>query len=165
MKGVERRDESSTSKSAEIVKADVTGESAAIASGLAAKIHGLDILAAGIEDREDNTTRFLILRKGVDDSCTKTDTLKKSLISFTLDHGSPGALADVLECFRRYKLNMTSINSRPTKVVRFQYIFFVEFEGSRLDDGDGRVEGAFKSLDQYTHNWRWLGSWDDKLRT
>lgn len=165
MKGVERRDESSTSRSAEIVKADLTGESAAIASGLAAKIHDLDILAAGIEDREDNTTRFLILRKGVDNSGKKTDNPTKSLISFTVDHGSPGALADVLECFRRCKLNLTSINSRPTKVVRFQYIFFVEFEGSRLDDRDGRVEGALKSLEQYTQNWRWLGSWDDKLRS
>ena len=164
LKGVERKEESSTSRSAEIVKEDTTGTSAAIASSLAAKIHGLDILAEGIEDREDNTTRFFILRKGSSEVGNEKRTPTKSLISFTIDHSSPGALADVLECFRHYKLNLTSINSRPTKVVRFQYIFFVEFEGSRLQDPEGRVEGALKSLEKYTKGWRWLGSWDDRLR-
>ena len=81
----------------------------------------------------------------------------KSLISFTVDHRSPGALADVLDAFRKAKLNLTSINSRPTKVVPFQYIFFVEFEGSRLRDPDGRVEGALRGLEAHTQSWRWLG--------
>ena len=164
LKGIERIDVSSTSRAAEMAKEDITGTSAAIASSLAAKVHGLDVLAKGIEDREDNTTRFFILRKGIDDAARMTTAASKTLISFTIDHRSPGALADVLDCFRRYQLNLTSINSRPTKVVPFQYIFFVEFEGSRLNDPDGRVEGALKGLKQYTHSWRWLGSWDDKLQ-
>lgn len=165
LKGAERREESSTSKSAEIVKQDTTGRGAAIASRLAAKIHGLDILADGIEDREDNTTRFFILRKGVGVNVNERDTTRqtKSLVSFTVDHKSPGALADVLQCFRQYKLNLTSINSRPTKVDRFQYIFFVEFEGSLLDDPEGRVEGALMKLEKFTQRWRWLGSWSDEL--
>ena len=164
LKGVERREESSTSRSAEIVKEDTSGTSAAIASKLAAKIHSLDILAEGIEDREDNATRFFVIRKGVDEAGKDSEAPTKSLISFTVDHNSPGALADVLECFRHYKLNLTSINSRPTKVVRFQYVFFVEFEGSRMHDPDGRVDGALKSLDKYTQSWRWLGSFDDRLK-
>ncbi|KAJ8068830.1 hypothetical protein OCU04_002521 [Sclerotinia nivalis] len=163
MKGVERLDVSSTSKAAEIVKADKSGTSAAIASSLAADIHGLDILAKGIEDREDNTTRFLILRKGVDTSATKVNVAAKSMVTFTIDHRTPGALADVLDCFKRYQVNLTSINSRPTKVVPFQYIFFVEFEGSKLSDPEGKVAGALDNLDKYTKNWRWLGSWEDKL--
>ena len=163
LKGVERREESSTSRSAEIVKGDTTGASAAIASSLAAENLGLDILAECIEDSADNTTRFFILRKGKDVS-EHTDAPTKSLISFTVDHSSPGALADVLECFRLEKLNLTSINNRPTKAARFQYIFFVEFEGSRLKDPEGRVERALASLGKYTQSWRWLGSWDDQLR-
>ncbi|KAF7954990.1 uncharacterized protein EAE97_000249 [Botrytis byssoidea] len=163
LKGVERLDVSSTSKAAEIVKADKTGTSAAIASSLAADIHKLDILAKGIEDRDDNTTRFLILRKGVDTSATKVDVAAKSMVTFTIDHRTPGALADVLDCFRRYQVNLTSINSRPTKVVPFQYIFFVEFEGSKLSDPEGKVAGALNSLDKYTQDWHWLGSWEDKL--
>ncbi|KAG0648574.1 Chorismate mutase [Hyphodiscus hymeniophilus] len=163
LKGVERIDVSSTSRAAEMVKEDTSRESAAIASSLAATVHGLDVLAQGIEDREDNTTRFFIIRKGVDERAKDTRNPTKSLISFTVDHRSPGALADVLDCFRRAKLNLTSINSRPTKVVPFQYIFFVEFEGSRLKDPDGRVEEALSGLEEHTQSWRWLGSWDDKL--
>jgi prephenate dehydratase len=161
LKGVERIDVSSTSRAAEMVKEDTTGTSAAIASKLAANIHDLDILAQGIEDREDNTTRFFILRKRTDGSACKTSKTK-TLITFTVDHRTPGALASVLQCFQANCLNLTSINSRPTRVVPFQYIFFVEFEGSKLNDQTGRVNKALSALGEYVQNWRWLGSWDDR---
>jgi len=171
LKGTERIDVSSTSKAAELVKADTTGTSAAIASQLASEIHGLSILGKGIEDREDNTTRFFILRKGSNDALLSKpfsgghgSPETKTLVSFTVDHRSPGALADVLDCFKRYKLNLTSINSRPSRVIAFQYIFFVEFEGSRLDDPEGRVKGVLESLATAAQTWRWLGSWEDQLR-
>jgi prephenate dehydratase len=163
LKGIERIDVSSTSRAAELVKEDTTGTSAAIASSLAAKIHSLDVLAKGIEDRPDNTTRFLIIRRGVDESAKSNDAKSKSLISFTIDHRSPGSLAQVLDSFREYGLNLTSINSRPTKVVPFQYIFFVEFEGSRLFDPEGRVKGALEKVEKHVQSWRWLGSWEDRL--
>ncbi|CAG8962149.1 hypothetical protein HYFRA_00005195 [Hymenoscyphus fraxineus] len=163
LKGIERIDVSSTSRAAEMVSEDTTGTSAAIASSLAAEMHGLDVLARGIEDRADNTTRFLIIRKGVDEEAKKSKNKTKSLISFTIDHRSPGSLAKVLDSFRYYDLNLTSINSRPTKVVPFQYIFFVEFEGSRLNDPLGKVNGALEGVARHAEDWRWLGSWDDKL--
>lgn len=162
LKGVERIDVSSTSRAAEIAKADTTGESAAIASILAAEIHDVDVLAKGIEDREDNTTRFFILRKGIDEEACKTEKTK-SLISFTVDHRTPGALASVLQCFSKFGLNLTSINSRPTKIVPFQYIFFLEFAGSKLNDPSGKVKKTLDELEGYVYGWRWLGSWDDKL--
>jgi prephenate dehydratase len=162
LKAIERIDVSSTSRAAEMVKEDTSGTSAAIASSLAAEIHGLDVLACGIEDREDNKTRFFILRKGLEGATTSA-AKTKSLISFTIDHRSPGALAQVLDCFRGYTLNLTSINSRPTKVIPFQYIFFVEFEGSKLNDPDRRVKGALECVAKFVQSWRWLGSWDDKL--
>ncbi|KAE8446119.1 hypothetical protein EG329_012490 [Mollisiaceae sp. DMI_Dod_QoI] len=161
LKGVERIDVSSTSRAAEMVKEDTTGTSAAIASNLAAEIHDIDILAKGIEDREDNTTRFFILKKGIDPNAGAAPK-SKTLISFTVDHGTPGALASVLHCFQLYGLNLTSINSRPTKVVPFQYIFFVEFEGSKLHDEKGMVKKTLDALGDYVQSWRWLGSWDDK---
>lgn len=162
LKGIERVDVSSTSKAAEMVKADTTGTSAAIASSLAAEVHGLDILAKNIEDSEDNKTRFFILRKGAAEKKPAAGPTK-SLISFTVDHRSPGALADVLDSFRKHKLNLTSINSRPSKVIPFQYIFFVEFEGSLLADPEGRVQGALDQVEKLAQSWRWLGSWDDQL--
>ncbi|KAH6715510.1 Prephenate dehydratase-domain-containing protein [Leptodontidium sp. 2 PMI_412] len=163
LKGVERVDVSSTSRAAEMVKEDTTGTSAAIASILAAEVHDIDILAKGIEDREDNTTRFLIIKKGVDEKAGSADNTK-SLISFKVDHSTPGALASVLHCFQIYGINLTSINSRPTKVVPFQYIFFVEFEGSKLNDSTGMVKKTLDALENYVQSWRWLGSWDDKLK-
>ena len=163
LKGVERIDVSSTSKAAEMVKADTTGTSAAIASSLAGEIHGLDVLAESIEDREDNKTRFFVLRKGVDEKTKHTEGLAKTLISFTVDHRSPGALADVLECFRHHKLNLTSINSRPSRVIPFQYIFFLEFEGSLLRDSEGRVQATLDEVKKHAQSWRWLGSWTDQL--
>jgi prephenate dehydratase len=166
LKGVERIDVSSTSKAAQLVAEDESGTSAAIASYIAADVHKLDILAKGIEDREDNTTRFFVLRKGLEESRKATTSSKptKSLVSFTVDHRSPGALADVLDCFRKYKVNLTSINSRPSRVAPFQYIFFLEFEGSRFDDPNGIVKGALEDMEKVAHTSRWLGSWEDQLK-
>lgn len=171
LKGVERIDVSSTSKAAELVKDDKTGTSAAIASQIASEIHNLDVLAKGIEDRDDNTTRFFVVRnlsssedKETAQPSRSSQAAWKSLVSFTVDHRSPGALADVLDCFRRYRLNLTSINSRPSRVVPFQYIFFVEFEGSKSNDACKAVEGALESLGKVAQTWRLLGSWEVKLR-
>jgi prephenate dehydratase len=159
-------DVSSTSKAAEIVQSDTTGTWAAISSELAASCHGLDVLGKSIEDREDNTTRFLII--GTNPSIPDDwDLVKqslaeagsKSMVSFTVPHKSPGALADVLSCFRAFDLNMTSINSRPSLLAPFQYIFFVEFEGHKYDDPDGRVGGALDKISSVAESWRWLGSW------
>jgi prephenate dehydratase len=47
--------------------------------------------------------------------------------------------------------------------VPFQYIFFVEFVGSKLNDPSGNVKKALDALEKYVQGWRWLGSWDDKL--
>lgn len=182
--GIETIDVSSTSRAAELVKADKSGESAAISSAMAADLTGLHVLARDIEDREDNTTRFFVLRRGLtsEGSCIPgiIETRKsrggdekgnegkglsllsrtKSLVSFTVPHRSPGALADVLECFRRGGLNLTSINSRPSLNEPFQYVFFVEFEGHKFQDPDGRVKGVLESVGKVAQSWRWLGSWE-----
>ena len=166
LKGIERIDVSSTSKATEMVAQDETGTSAAIASSIAAEIHEVDVLAKGIEDKEDNKTRFFVICKGLTQSNRPPMTpgaSAKSLVSFSVDYKSPGALADVLDCFRKYKLNLTSINSRPSKAAPFQYIFFLEFEGSKLDDPHGVVEDALECVAKVAKSSRWWGSWEDKL--
>lgn len=167
---VETIDVSSTSRAAELAAADATGESAAVAGEMAGEASGLDVLARWVEDREDNTTRFFVIRKRGEGGSREGGEGEpygaryKSLVSFTVPHRTPGALADVLDCFRRGGINLTSINSLPSLVEPFRYLFFVEFEGSRLDDPEKRVEGVFAEVDGVAETWRWLGSWVNKRR-
>ncbi|KOS19612.1 P-protein [Escovopsis weberi] len=180
LKGVEIIDASSTSRAAEIVSQDPTGTWAAIASELAADlVDGLDMLARNIEDRDDNTTRFLIIGArprggGAEPSATPTpadsrwELIKrpgqpasyKSMISVTVPHSAPGALAEVLSCFNDFDLNLTSINSRPSLLRPFQYVFLIEFEGHTDHDPDGKVRGALDKIDRVALSWRLLGSWE-----
>ncbi|KAI9772893.1 MAG: prephenate dehydratase [Geoglossum simile] len=186
LKHSKRHEVSSTSRAAEVASLDDTGTSAAISSAVAAEEYGLDILAPGIEDRLDNTTRFLVIRKGNKRSESPTggpiaQTLRygnerggvttsegaqghKSLVSFTIDHQSAGALADALLVFKANGLNLTSINSRPTQALPWHYIFFVEFEGSEWDDPNGAVRKALEDLREKSLVWRWFGSWGDQSK-
>lgn len=168
LRGVDCVDVSSTSKAAETASRDETGATAAIAGEIAAEMFGLDVLAPCIEDRDDNTTRFFVLRRrengegdgGGGDGEGMESKGYKSLVSFTVPHRSPGALAGVLDVFRKFGLNLTSINSLPSLIQPFQYLFFVEFEGSRHHDPEGSVKSALEEIDKVAQGWRWLGSWE-----
>lgn len=170
MKGVERFDVSSTSKAAELVAQDTSGESAALSSIVAAQHFHLDVLAETINDRVNNTTRFLIIRHKHDTPSSQTlppapgpiSTGKygmKSLVTFTVDHANPGALAQCLAVFAKHGLNLTSINSRPSGVENWNYVFFVEMQGSKTGGGEG-VEDALRELEGVCRGARWLGSWE-----
>lgn len=177
LKGVEIFEVSSTSKAAEIVSEDETGTGAAISSQLAAELHGLDLLGRSIEDKDDNRTRFLIIARAptvtggrppaewelnqrrYDEGGATGNGCSKSLLSFTVPHESPGALAEALSCFKSFDLNLTSINSVPSHLKPFEYIFFVEFRGDRYNDTEGRVEGALGRITGAAHSSRFLGSW------
>lgn len=173
LKGVECQEVSSTSKAAELAAADTSGKSAAISSYLAAGIHGLDILANEIQDRDDNMTRFFILRKGsflhdpvnlLEPAANGGQEVKwKTMIAFRVDHQASGALAEALLSFKSFDLNLTSINSRPSRLRPWHYIFLVEFEGKRELDGTGQVNKALEKLSRSTGGWRWLGSWINQL--
>ncbi|KAK0710969.1 Prephenate dehydratase-domain-containing protein [Lasiosphaeris hirsuta] len=173
LRGVDIVDVSSTSRAAAMVAADVSGTSAAIAGEIAAEANGLGVLARCIEDQEDNVTRFFVIKRGEGErgegergegSGEEYAGRYKSLVSFTVPHRTPGALADVLDAFRRAELNLTSINSLPSLDAPFQYLFFVEFEGSRFGDPEGRVRGVFEVLEKVAQRWRWLGSWENQRR-
>lgn len=177
LKGVERQDVSSTSKAAELVAADASGTTAAISSGIAARMHKIGFLAKDIEDDANNCTRFFIIRKLNPDevalaNSAATDSIMqdvqadglatyKSLLSFTVRDTDPGALADALAVFKRHALNLTSINPRPSGAAPWHYIFFVEFQGRK---GQSEVDAALKELELVVRAWRWLGSWENALQ-
>jgi len=168
-----RLEVTSTSAAALRVSQDKTGTSAAISSLVAAEELGLEVLGKGIEDMEDNCTRFFILRRSdnntletmvraesVDSNTVGGKGQYKTLVSFTIDHRLPGALADALMVFKTLGLNLTSINSRPSRLRPWHYIFFVEFEGRK---GQSAVDEALKDLNKRVEGWRWIGSWRDRM--
>ncbi len=101
---------------------------AAIGSNVAAELYGLRIICENIEDIANNITRFLVISRE-DARPTGED---KTAILFSTAHKA-GALADVLDVFKRYDINMTNIESRPSKKRQFEYYFFVDFLGHRTD--------------------------------
>jgi chorismate mutase/prephenate dehydratase len=124
---------------------------AAIASHLAAEQYGLRILASRIEDAAQNYTRFLVIGTAE----PKPTGRDKTSIMFSIKD-RPGALFDMLVPFKKYKLNLTKIESRPTRQRAWEYIFFVDFLGHR---SESRVQKALALLERSCVFLKILGSY------
>jgi chorismate mutase/prephenate dehydratase len=116
----------STAEAAKLASKEVY--SAAIASHAASKIYKLYVLQKGIQDSKQNYTRFLIIGK-INAKPTGRD--KTSLVFMGKDR--IGMLYHLLGIFNEYKINLTRIESRPTKKKVWEYVFFVDLEGHSLD--------------------------------
>jgi chorismate mutase/prephenate dehydratase len=103
-----------------------TKDVAAIGSELAAKIYSMKILVRGIEDNPNNSTRFFVLGYR---AAKRTGNDKTSII-FSTKH-APGALYEALGVFAKRKINLTKIESRPTRKTPWEYVFYCDFEGHR----------------------------------
>lgn len=112
----------STSKAAELVAADP--KAAAIGSSLAGELYGLAKLCDRIEDDPENTTRFLVISR---QAPAETGRDKTALVFSAAD--KPGALVEVLDVWRQAGINMTFIESRPSRQRNWDYSFFVDLEG------------------------------------
>lgn len=140
----------STARAAEMAARE-KGNTAAIASRLAAETHSLRILASDIQDLSGNTTRFLVLgpRFGRPTGDDKTSLL------FAVRHEA-GALYCALSALKDYGLNMTKIESRPSKLKAWEYFFFVDFVGHAEDPSVCR---ALKKLEKHCALLSVLGSY------
>ena len=126
---------------------------AAIAGEAAAEVYGLRVLVPEIEDRPDNTTRFLVVgRKLLERSGRDRTTLLMS----APDTAGPGALLKLLEPFARAGISMTRLESRPSRRKKWDYVFFADFEGHAEDPAVsqvlaevGRVASLLKVLGSY----------------
>jgi prephenate dehydratase len=128
----------STADAARQVAAGAPG-AAAIGSRAAADRYGLEILAESIQDVDENVTRFVLLAQA-DEAPSGAD---RTSIAFTLDRDRPGGLHEVLGEFARRGINLSKVESRPMKQALGHYVFFLDFEGHRLDpSGADALEGV-----------------------
>ncbi len=143
-------EENSTSQAAERVSAG-DGTYAAITSRVAAKIYGLEVLTTDIQDVANNHTRFVIISKEYPNrtGCDKTS------IVFSTDN-KPGSLYRVLDIFSLWDINMTRIESRPSKNALGQYIFFIDIDG-HIDNQD--VFDALTMIKRKTSFYKFIGSY------
>jgi len=104
----------------------VQGEwnSAAIAGDMACELYNLEKMREKIEDRPDNSTRFLIIGR---ESVPRSGDDRTSIVVSV--HNKPGALHDLLEPFRRYNVDMTRLESRPSRNSKWSYVFFIDLIG------------------------------------
>ena len=129
---VEIIETSSNARSAEM--AAKTKNSAALGGALAAQRYGLDVLDTDIQDNSTNTTRFLVLGR----QCSPPTGRDRTSIMFSIPH-KVGALHGALAPFRKYRLNMTKIESRPSKRKAWEYFFFVDCDGHADNKGVARA--------------------------
>ncbi|MDD5428259.1 MAG: prephenate dehydratase [Candidatus Omnitrophica bacterium] len=148
--GAELIEVSSTAKAAEIASRE-GASSACIASKLAAEKYGLTVLYRSIQDNAHNVTRFLVIGK-YNAMPTKED---KTSIMFSVKDRS-GALHDMLVPFKKYKINMTKIESRPSKVRAWEYYFFVDLGGHYKNP---KVRKALDELEAQASFVKILGSY------
>ncbi|MBI2844888.1 MAG: prephenate dehydratase [Armatimonadetes bacterium] len=148
---VEVLEVSSTAKAAKLCQGNPS--SAAVASSLAAREYGLNIVAEAIEDSPHNRTRFLV----VGYSKPNQSGRDKTSIVFSVPHRS-GALYRVLSVFDSEKINMTMIESRPTKQMPWEYVFFIDVQGHEKDEA---VQRALGKLNEQALFVRVLGSYPE----
>jgi prephenate dehydratase len=162
---------------AEIVAANSTAEAvqtvastkkkgiAAIGTRLAAELYGLDVVARDIEDHADNETRFVVLGRGVP---APTGHDKTSIVCFQ-SQDRPGSLLAILQEFAARAINLTKLESRPTKKRLGHYCFVIDLEGHVADE---LVADVLRNLAAKQAEVKFLGSypaaeteWSEARRT
>lgn len=114
----------STADAARSAAGDTAG--AAVAAELAARMYGLNVLRRNLQDHSDNITRFLVISREMAPVANE-DGVKTSLLMTLPDH--PGALLNVLSLFSQASINLSKIESRPTRRKAWDYVFFLDLDG------------------------------------
>lgn len=125
---------------------------AAIAGEVAASVYGIRVLAPNIEDHDHNTTRFLVLGR----RRPRSSGADKTSIVASGSRTRPGSLSRLLEPLAKHRVNMTRIESRPSRRDKWEYVFFIDLEG-HVDDMP--VARALAALQKRSTLYRVLGSY------
>ena len=153
--GIERIPVSSNAEGARRAR-DEQG-TAAVAGVVAAEVYSLEILARDIEDSDDNTTRFLVLGNKQLQPSGKDKT---TILVSAAETGESGALFNLLQPLARHKVNLTRIESRPSRRRKWDYVFFIDLEGHASDKSVAR---ALAELAKRASLFRVLGSYPQAI--
>lgn len=153
---VERRSVSSTAAAVRMVS-ESARPWAALGARAAAELYGCELLLEGVEDQDDNVTRFVwIAPQGTDLRGGGERAWKTSLVFSELGADHPGALVDALSEFSNRGINLTRIESRPLRQGLGRYMFFCDLEGK---EADAAVAEAIAELRKKAESTRILGSY------
>jgi prephenate dehydratase len=139
----------STTEALQFLKQDLTA--AAIASPRASQLYQIPILRDNINDHPDNCTRFWLLGLNANSHGNHLS------LAFSLPENVPGALVKPLQVLARRGINMSKIESRPTKRSLGEYIFFIDLEGNSQEPS---IQEALVELAQYTEELKIFGNYD-----
>jgi prephenate dehydratase len=136
---------------------EITDGAATISSQRAAQLYNLPILAAGINDHPDNCTRFWVVSLDNTYNDFKPVNQAHTSLAFSLKENTPGALVKALKIFAALNVNMSRIESRPTKRSLGEYLFFIDLEA---DVRNQHIQSALQELSTYTEILKIFGSYD-----
>ena len=153
MQGIERVAVLSNAEAAK--RAHDASNAAAIAGDLAAEQYQMKVLHSNIEDIADNTTRFLVIGN---QEVAPSGHDKTSILVAT--QNTPGALFRVLEPFQERSISLTRIESRPSKVGVWTYVFFIDFDGHQTED---EITQVLSEVQEVAVSVRMLGSYPKSI--
>ena len=153
--GIRLVESEDTAKSAAQVAGEKLEGVGAVASKLAAKLYGLEILAPGIETYKQNFTRFLIMDP---DFAVQEKDIDKASLCFTLPH-TPGSLAHILTILSFYEMNLTRIQSLPIPGKEWQYFFYADIKFASY----GRYQQAIAAVRPLIDEFQILGEYKSAL--
>ncbi len=139
----------STTEGIKLLKDDLTA--AAIASPRASELYQVPLLELDIKDNSDNCTRFWIVSSEISDRGSHL------ALAFSLPENAPGALVKALEIFARRDINLSKIESRPSKRSLGEYIFFIDLEGN---SHDAEIKDALADLSACTEVLKVFGNYN-----
>jgi prephenate dehydratase len=144
--------EAAFSTAAAVQMAAKTPGLAAVGTLRAAELHGGEVLAKAIQDEHENLTRFVAIARE-DGALTGDD---KTSIAFTVPHDRPGTLLGVLRELAERQINMTHIESRPSRLGLGIYIFLIDFQGHRREPA---AAAALDAIERQSSFFRVFGSY------
>lgn len=132
---------------------------AVISSSRAAQLYNLPILARGINDYPENCTRFLVVSQTEVDTAYRiaSATASHTSVAFSMPANTPGSLVKPLQIFAELNINLSKIQSRPTKRSLGEYLFFIDLEA---DSTEPKMQSALAELSTHTEVLKIFGSYN-----